>query len=443
MFTLPPMHSRALAVRVQDHYSQAEVAAIEALLKARGALDFKPLPTGLFPASPVGRDSRYTGYEAVWVRDNVHVAHALRVAGAERDAGRCVAALGRWFGTQRARLDAAILRDAPPESRMQRPHIRFDGRAMREIAEDWNHGQNDAIGYLLWLYSRFARRGLVEAEPEVLEILGRLALYLEAVDYWRDEDSGHWEEDPKIGASSIGAALAGLEAFRELLEHSGPVTVNVGPDRVRLEAAVLDGPVERGRSALSQILPAECTQSEAGKQRHYDAALLFLIYPLGVVERPMARRIVARVLDHLAGSHGIRRYLGDTFWCADYHLLPKEIRTASVELRDAWFRDHDRPPPGIDAQAQWCLFDPLLSAIFGTWHQQTGEARWRELQIHHLNRALGQVVRVPSGELRCAELFYRREDVWVPNDVVPLLWTQANLSLALHQAQERQGQGNL
>ncbi len=62
----------------------------------------------------------------------------------------------------------------------------------------------------------------------------------------------------------------------------------------------------------------------------------------------------------------------------------------------------------------------------------------KTLQFHHLNRALGQLVSVsPDGdELRCPELFYLEKGIWAPNDVMPLLWTQANLMLALHQVRE-------
>jgi len=40
-------------------------------------------------------------------------------------------------------------------------------------------------------------------QPEQLEILGLFPLFFQAVRYWEDEDSGHWEEARKIEASSI------------------------------------------------------------------------------------------------------------------------------------------------------------------------------------------------------------------------------------------------
>jgi phosphorylase kinase alpha/beta subunit len=57
-----------------------------------------------------------------------------------------------------------------------------------------------------------------------------------------------------------------------------------------------------------------------------------------------------------------------------------------------------------------------------------------EKQILHFNRSLRQLTDAESGfrEYLCPELYYRKGKRYVPNDVTPLLWTQANLMLALH-----------
>jgi phosphorylase kinase alpha/beta subunit len=52
-----------------------------------------------------------------------------------------------------------------------------------------------------------------------------------------------------------------------------------------------------------------------------------LIYPLQVVETNIADQILNNVIVHLQGDYGIRRYLGDSFWCRDYRLFSPEIRT--------------------------------------------------------------------------------------------------------------------
>ena len=77
----------------------------------------------------------------------------------------------------------------------------------------------------------------------------------------------------------------------------------------------------------------------------------------------------------------------------------------------------------------------MLSVIFGKRYLITGETTDRAAQIHYLNRSLGQITG-PGGdwpEFRCPESYFLSDGKRIPNDVTPLLWTQANLRLALHQ----------
>jgi hypothetical protein len=192
----------------------------------------------------------------------------------------------------------------------------------------------------------------------------------------------------------------------------------------------LDRLIEEGKRALKKILPAECVQPDPRKNRPCDAALLFLIYPLEVVDDVMGQRIVDDVLDHLQDEYGIRRYLGDAYWTADYKdKVPAGERTVDVsehqEERDAL------GSPG--AEAQWCIFDPIISVIAGHRYLRIGEPRDLDRQTHHLNRSLGQLTghNYSKGELLCPEAYYLEHGRYVPTDHVPLLWTQANLWLAL------------
>ncbi len=58
------------------------------------------------------------------------------------------------------------------------------------------------------------------------ELLALFALYFERIRFWEDEDSGHWEERRKVGASSIGTVLAGLRAYGTLgKEHDLSMSV--------------------------------------------------------------------------------------------------------------------------------------------------------------------------------------------------------------------------
>ena len=110
-------------------------------------------------------------------------------------------------------------------------------------------------------------------------------------------------------------------------------------------------------------MPFECVQPDRHKKREYDSALLFLIYPLAVAEGTMAHNILANTTTHLQGEYGIKRYPGDSFWSANYwkNFKAKE-RTRDVS-DDMAFRDRCFIP---DTEAQWCIFDPVVSVIYGS-----------------------------------------------------------------------------
>ena len=151
-------------------------------------------------------------------------------------------------------------------------------------------------------------------------LLEKFIAYFCAIRFWEDEDSGHWEEVRKISASSIGTVVGGLEAMKVMLE--APVRrQGFGSARIERNVRLLADLLGRGRGALEAILPAECVQPVRQKRRRFDAALLFLDYPIGVVGQAMADLIVGDVVRRLQGDVGIRRFIGDSYWCADYREL--------------------------------------------------------------------------------------------------------------------------
>jgi phosphorylase kinase alpha/beta subunit len=257
-----------------------------------------------------------------------------------------------------------------------------------------------------------------------------LVFFFEKIQYWRDEDSGHWEEARKIEASSIGAVLAGLRELRALLKQGGLASVEYEDRVVTFE--LVDSLAASGRQELETMLPSECVQTDDRKYRRYDAALLFLVYPLEIVDGPMARQIVADVAQHLQGEYGVKRYLGDSYWTADYKervtaaMLTAEV-SVTQEKRDALARSGE--------EAQWCIFDPIIAVIAGRWFEATQSPADFDLQTLHFNRSLGQLT-APNclqGELLCPEAYYLSRGRYVPNDQTPLLWTIANLRLAFAQ----------
>lgn len=401
-------------------------------LEQQGTFRFPTLGSGLFSAA-IGDSGEFqlTGYRSVWIRDNIHIAHAHLVWGDAAKARGVLQALMKYLQKHQHRFTDAIEGRCDTREPMLRPHVRFDGDHLIELNEKWSHAQNDALGAFLWLYSQ-----MTEAPtPDEWSLLVELVSFFGTIQYWQDEDSGHWEEVRKVAASSIGVAVAGIQQFRRHLftepRFGGPpVDFRYLTSGRSISLNDVNDLMDRGERALESILPAECVQSDVTRYRLYDAALLFLIYPYKVVSPEMADRIVSNVTTHLMGDHGIRRYIGDSYWCADYkQKLAADQRT--VDFSDN-LADRDRLlEPGMEAQ--WCLFDPIVSIHYAMRYRRTGEMEDRRRQMHHLQRSLNQVTRPgsPFGAYRCPESYYCENGRYVPNDICPLLWTQANLKLAL------------
>jgi len=429
---MPVIHCKELEKFIKPSYSLEELGALKEFLSARGTFDFPQLDNGLFPAAILGGSATHTGYENVWVRDNFYISYCHYTIGRTETAKRNTAAIMEFFRKHRRRFQDIIDSKASASDPMNRPHVRFDGRNLEEIREKWSHAQNDALGYFLWFHSKLCEENLLKPTSEDWEMLALFVLYFEAIKFWEDEDSGHWEEARKISASSIGVVTAALSNVKKLiLSQPGSIAACRYGDK-QITVQLIDALIRNGMDSLEKILPFECAQEDAHKKRPYDAALLFLIYPMQIVDDKMSRTILENVTGNLQGEYGIRRYLGDSYWAPDYKqkVQPQE-RTVdySDNLRE---RDLLLSQPGMEAQ--WCLFDPIVSAIHGIQFQSQRKPRLLQRQVEYFNRSLGQITGSDFDNIppyRCPELYYLENGEYTPNDHTPLLWTQANLLIAM------------
>ncbi len=358
----------------------------------------------------------------MWVRDNVYVAYSHMQAGDPATAAAVANALLSFYRKYGHRLEpqaATAAQAGPGCGRISVSTVRGSkslptrrGRTRRTTP---------------WGTASGCRRGWRGSGPcpshcGTSRSTQALAEYFADIRYWDDEDSGHWEETKKRSASSIGVVVAALQEWVWLLAQHGALTILVSRTSLMEQASAS---LARGREALDAILPDECTQPDASQRRRYDAALLFLLYPLDVVKGVMADRIADDVRSHLQGEIGIRRYSGDSYWAPDYDTRLRE---------EAWTRDYsndvesrNRLLDRIGDEAQWCLFDPVLSAWYGQRYQRTGDAADLAAQTRHFNRSLAHI----TPDWGCPELYYLKGGVFTANPHTPLLWTQANLQLAL------------
>ena len=422
------IHNDTLRPLIRSRYTPLTFSRIRRLLDERGTLTFPSLSTGLYSAAITNTASLHTGYKSAWVRDNVYVAHAHWVNGDSDVPVRNITALTEFFMRQRYRFSRIINDPKLARFAHNRPHVRFDGETLSDLPEPWAHDQNDALGYFMWLYCKLACAGEFSSRDAHLDLLSLFVRYFEAIEYWNDPESGHWEEPPrKVAASSIGAVLAGLKGMRAWLEADREVGEEV---RGRLSGDILGELILRGESALSSILPWESRGSPGAYSREFDAALLLLFYPLAIVESDGRYGLVERLLGTLQGEYGIRRYVGDSFYCEDYenNMRDEDLTrdySDDIEQRNAFFTTGN--------EAQWCVFDPIVSAYYGLLFRRRGTMRDLDRQTEHLNRSLGQISGSNGryGAFQCPELYYWEGGVLQTSKATPLLWTQANLWIAL------------
>ena len=339
-----------------------QVDAVAAALEAHGTLRLTPPPTGLYPASSASGPGTVGLPARLGPRQRLRGAGAVAQRRARGGGSRCAWA-PRFYGAHRRRFDVAVaVAGFDARDVMTRPHVRFDGITLTKSGRSVGPTPRTTRSATASGSSRRWRPNVSSRRPPTrIDTLRALVGYLEAIRYWDDEDSGHWEETRKVSASSIGTVVAGLRAWRALLRtgHVSGLSM-VAARELEMAATAL---IDEGSRALLAILPAECVQLSPRQHRRYDAALLFLVYPLGVVEGALAELIVDDVCRYLQGAVGIRRYLRDSYWAPDYERRVAEgDRTRDysedIESRDVLLEE-------IGGEAQWCVFDPMVSALHG------------------------------------------------------------------------------
>lgn len=248
-------------------------------------------PTGLFAASD---PHVATGYDKSWLRDNFYETIAFEVLGDWATVEKTYRAILDIFLQHEDKITWAI--EHKPTHPYQYIHARFHPATFDEFWEDWGNKQNDAVGCILFrlgeLEIRHKRSVIKTLDQE--RIVNKLVKYLESIEYWHDRDSGMWEEDEEVHASSIGACVAGLKAVSKLPYVEVPITL-----------------IRRGQLALEHLLPRE------SDRKFVDLSLLSLIWPYNVVDPErsrMGRTILENIEYHLQRARGVIRYKGDHYY---------------------------------------------------------------------------------------------------------------------------------
>ena len=335
----------------------------------------------LFSASK--KDST-TGYNKSWLRDNFYETLAFDVIGDSSTIKKTYKAILRIFLKHEYKINYAIA--SKPKYRHEYIHARFHPVTFDEYWEEWGNKQNDSIGAILYGIGKLENEGIKTKErvktavktaikiietPDEKRIVQKLVWYLSTLQYWHDEDSGMWEEDEEIHASSIGACVAGLEMIKKVKG------IKVHP---RL--------IKKGHAVLNKLLPRE------SKKKFVDLALLSLIWPYDVVSIPQAKDLLKNVEYHLVKKRGVIRYKNDHYY--------------------------NKNPDRYSEEAEWTFGFSWLAIIYNKLGDKK-KAKYYE------NLAMSTVT--PEGTL--PELYFSNSKKYNENN--PLGWSESLFIVALHE----------
>jgi GH15 family glucan-1,4-alpha-glucosidase len=323
--------------------------------------------SGLFAAS--NRKVK-TGYDKAWLRDNFYECLAFEKIGDYDTVIKTYRAILDIFLKHEDKIDHAI--EHKPEHRFEYIHARYHPDTFNEFWEEWGNKQNDAIGAILFKIGKLENvKGvkILETEDD-RRIIQKLVNYLATIEYWHDADSGMWEENEEVHASSIGACVAGLKMVRK---YAG---IKVPPEIIK-----------GGERALRKLLPRE------SEKKFVDLALLSLIYPYNVVTKKERDQILENVSYHLVRKMGVIRYKNDHYY--------------------------NKNPDGFSEEAEWTFGFSWMAIIYEKMKKWDKAEEYLELAKRTIN-----------ADKEIPELYFSNTIKY--NENSPLGWAESLFIVALY-----------
>jgi GH15 family glucan-1,4-alpha-glucosidase len=244
--------------------------------------------SGLFAASKKGIE---TGYDKAWLRDNFYECLAFEVLEDWETVRKTYRAILDILKKHEFKIDHAISKK--PEHTYEYIHPRYHPETFDEYWEEWGNKQNDSIGCILFKIGELEKikKGMVVESEDDRRVVQKLVWYLSTLEYWHDPDSGMWEENQEIHASSVGACVAGLKMAKHI------EGIDVPDDLIAL-----------GEQVLRAVLPRE------SEKKFVDLALLSLLWPYDVLTAEETAKVLDNVEYHLLRERGVIRYKGDHYY---------------------------------------------------------------------------------------------------------------------------------
>jgi len=327
--------------------------------------------SGLFAAAEKGVS---TGYDKSWLRDNFYETIAFEVLGDWKTVEKTYNAILAVLAKHEEKIDKAIAEK--PKYSHEYIHARFHPETFGEFWEEWGNKQNDAVGCILFRIGELElqHKKSILKTPDRVRITQKLVDYLSSIEYWHDRDSGMWEEDEELHASSVGACLAGLRSVSKIPSITVPVWL-----------------ISSGEDALRSLLPRE------SDRKFVDLSLLSLIWPYGVVSKKQRKQILENIEYHLLRDRGVIRYKGDRYY--------------------------NKNQDSVSEEAEWTLGLSWLAIIY----EKLGEPKKAQAFIKDLI-AIDTAKGMP-------ELYFSNSEEH--NENTPLGWSESLFIVALHEMNDR------
>jgi phosphorylase kinase alpha/beta subunit len=326
--------------------------------------------SGLFAASQKGIE---TGYDKAWLRDNFYECLAFEVLEDWGTVQKTYRAILEILKKHEFKIDHAISKK--PEYTHEYIHPRYNPQTFEEYWEEWGNKQNDSIGCILFKIGELEKikKGMIVTSDDDRRVIQKLVWYLSTLEYWHDPDSGMWEENQEIHASSVGACVAGLKMAKHI---DG---IEVPNDLIAL-----------GEQVLRATLPRE------SEKKFVDLALLSLIWPYDVLTAEETAKVLDNVEYHLLRERGVIRYKGDAYY--------------------------NKNPDGWSEEAEWTFGLCWLAIIY----EQLGD--------HEKASTFMDKAKATMTKKGLPELYFSNSTKY--NDNTPLGWSESLFIVALHDVNE-------
>ena len=327
--------------------------------------------SGLFAASKKGAE---TGYDKAWLRDNFYECLAFQVLGDDDMVQRTYRAILDIFKKHEFKIDHAISKK--PEHTHEYIHPRYNPETFEEYWEEWGNKQNDSIGCILFALGTLEKEkpGSIISNDDDRRVVQKLVWYLSTLEYWHDPDSGMWEENQEIHASSVGACVAGLKMAKHIKGIDVPAEL-----------------IAKGKTVLSIMLPRESST------KFVDLSLLSLIWPYDVTTKKESDEILKNVEYHLLRDRGVIRYKGDRYYNAN---------------EDGW-----------SEEAEWTFGLSWLAIIYEKRDDKVKAKQYLEMAKETVTKK------------GLPELYFSNATTF--NDNTPLGWSESLFIVALHEVNKR------